>query len=116
MKVPNARRAVVEKQKVKEYLLNPAHPDGAGKAAFFQLHGFSADRWQELAVALIRHGQSCLVVSNVESVFGSRYTVVGRLDTPDGRNPNVMSVWMIERGKRTPRLITAYPARKAGKT
>ena len=34
MKLPNAHLAIVQQEKVKEYLLNPAHPDNGGKAAF----------------------------------------------------------------------------------
>ena len=35
MKLPNAERALVEREKIVNYLLNPAHPDNGGKAAFF---------------------------------------------------------------------------------
>ena len=32
MKLPNAENAVVEREKIADYLLNPAHPDNGGKA------------------------------------------------------------------------------------
>lgn len=35
--------ARVERHKVVDYLLNPAHPDDGGKAQFFESRGFSVD-------------------------------------------------------------------------
>ena len=43
MKLPNAHLAVVERAKIVEYLLNPAHPDNGGKAPFFMALGFRPD-------------------------------------------------------------------------
>jgi len=42
MKLPNAERAVVDREKIEEYVLNAAHPDNGGKAAFFLALGFTA--------------------------------------------------------------------------
>ena len=42
VKLPNIVLAVVEREKITEYLLNPAHPDNGGKAAFFQIQGSAA--------------------------------------------------------------------------
>jgi hypothetical protein len=55
------------------------------------------------------HGRDHAIVNVVESEFGTRYTVEGELITPDGRNPRVRTVWMVEKGSDIPRLITAYP-------
>jgi len=35
MRLPNAHFAVVDREKITEYLLNSEHPDNGGKAAFF---------------------------------------------------------------------------------
>jgi hypothetical protein len=42
-RLPNAARAIVEQHRLRQYLLNPAHPVGGSKAAFFIAHGFTAD-------------------------------------------------------------------------
>lgn len=110
MKLPNAATAVVEKRKIVEYLLCRSHVDGAGKAEFFIRHGFKLERWQVLADALRRHGQQHEVTNAVESPFGFRYSVDGELQTPDGRNPTVRTVWIIEKVEDRPRLVTAHPA------
>ena len=46
MKLPKADRAFVEREKVVEYLLNPAHRYGSSKARFFGGFGFRAEQWE----------------------------------------------------------------------
>jgi hypothetical protein len=52
MKLPNADKAIVEREKVADYLLNAAHPDNGGKAEFFMQLGFRREQWEILAAAL----------------------------------------------------------------
>jgi hypothetical protein len=40
MKLPNVEQAMVEREKIADYLLNPAHRYGASKARFFTAFGF----------------------------------------------------------------------------
>lgn len=111
MKLPNAEKARVDKEKIIDYLLSFAHPDGSSKAGFFSRFGFTTENWQTFAKSLRKHGEDNPVISEVESAFGMRYTVEGKLETPDGRNPKVRTVWFIEKGRTEPRFITAYPVR-----
>ena len=46
MKLPNADKAVVEREKVEDYLLDAAHPDNGGKAQFFERFGFHRNEWK----------------------------------------------------------------------
>ncbi len=108
--LPNAAHARVDRRKITEYLLCPTHPEGASKARFFAGFGFRVEDWQILARALRSHGAAHPVVRVVESAFGTRYTVEGPLETPSGRQPTVRTVWVVDEGSDTPRLITAYPA------
>lgn len=110
MNLPNASSCRVDRKKIEGYLLCPTHPDGAAKAHFFRRFGFDLENWKELADALRAHGQSYEVAEVVESRHGKRYSVDGPLRSPDGRNPNVQTVWIVESGTREARLITAYPA------
>jgi hypothetical protein len=112
MKLPNADRAEVRREKLVDYLLSRAHPDGAGKAAFFERFGFSTAAWQVLRDALLEHAREHEVVETGTSDFGTRYTVEGPIRSPDGRDPRVRSVWFIDVGAPDPRLLTAYPQRK----
>jgi hypothetical protein len=109
MKLPNAERAVVEREKIVDYLLNPAHRHGASKARFFSSFGFRIEQWERLAEAFRRHGRVHEVTRVRETGHGPRYEVEGELMAPDGRSPRVRSVWQMDRGEVAPRLITAYP-------
>ena len=109
MRLPNADRLVVEREKIVGYLLNPSHRYGASKARFFGQFGFQAENWERFAQALREHGQGHEVTLFKQTVFGPRYEVEGRLHAPDGRAPRVRSVWQLDRGELAPRLVTAYP-------
>ena len=109
LKLPSAELATVDASKVTEYLLSPTHPDGSSKAAFFMRFGFRIQSWEILAAALRAHGMAYAVVQQTQSRFGARYAVDGRITSPDGRNPRIRTVWLIEAGHTAPRLITAYP-------
>lgn len=109
MSLPNAEQSVVERSKVTDYLLCPTHEDGWGKAQFFMAFGFRSEAWEEFASALRAHCVTHAVKDVVESKHGTIYILEGALRTPDGRNPNVRSVWIIDKGTVVPRLISAYP-------
>jgi hypothetical protein len=47
MRLPNATKAIVERKKIVDYLLNPAHPDNGGKAQFFDKLKFRRKEWKE---------------------------------------------------------------------
>jgi hypothetical protein len=109
MKLPNAEKAVVEREKIADYLLNPAHRYGASKARFFAGFGFRIEQWERLAGALREHGCTHDVARVRETGFGPRYAVEGVLNTPGGHRPRVRTVWQLDEGVVAPRLITAYP-------
>jgi hypothetical protein len=109
MKLPNPDNLLVERDKIADYLLNPAHRYGASKARFFTGLGFRVDEWERLAEALREHGRTHDVAGTRETGFGPRYVVEGILKAPDGRGPSVRTVWQMDEGAIAPRLITAYP-------
>jgi hypothetical protein len=91
MKLPNLDRASVSEQKVATYLLNPKHPDGAGKATFFIALGFRAEQWEMLAEALKRLAAYNEVSRSVQTEHGWKYVVEGEIETPRrsiGRDPH----------------------------
>ena len=109
MKLPNPDGLIVERAKIADYLLNPAHRYGASKARFFSEFGFHLERWEILAEAFCEHGRSHDVARVRETGFGPRYVVEGELHTPAGRRPLVRTVWQMDDGTVAPRLISAYP-------
>lgn len=109
MNLRNADAAVVAQEKIRDYLLNAAHPDNGGKAAFFLSLGFQREDWGALAIAFRELAGSTNVAAQFESVHGAKYIVDGRLQSPSGRSPVVRTIWIIDRGDDIPRLVTAYP-------
>jgi hypothetical protein len=109
VKLPNGALAIVEREKITEYLLNAAHPDNGGKAAFFQTLGFASDDWQVMAEAFRKLALAGDVTVRVESRHGQKYIVDGRMETPSKRSPLIRTVWIIDHGLQAPRLVTAYP-------
>ena len=109
MNLPNSHLALVEREKLVDYLLNAAHPDNGGKAAFFLGRGFTPEAWPRLAQSLATVAASFPVVKNVASAHGHKYIVDGELAAPDGNKARVRTVWIVDAGQTTPRLVTAYP-------
>ena len=107
--IPDRARSRVDRAKIVDYLLSTTHPDGRAKAEFFLRFGFRAERWHELGDALREVGASNPVASLVETAYGLRYTVDGPVRAPDGRAPRVRTVWIVEPGEVSSRLITAHP-------
>jgi hypothetical protein len=102
---------IVPAEKVRDYLLNADHVDGAPKAKFFIGGGFSPEKPDELADTLRRHFLDNPPTTKKPDRFGGvRITVEAPMPVPDGRAPIVLSVWSIDEGETVPRLITAYPA------
>ena len=108
MKVPHAEQALVERKKIREYLLNRDHPDNGGKAEFFAQLGFTADDWITLAAALRFLAKQSEVSKSVESKHGSKYIVDGVIENPRHRRARVRTVWIADTGETIPRLVTVY--------
>lgn len=107
MKMPFAHRLRVDESKIIGYLLS--HSNGKGKATFFLGFGFQPEKWIMLADALTAQARCNPVAEVVASLYGTRYSVEGALETPSGRRPRVRTVWILERDSDEPRLITAHP-------
>jgi hypothetical protein len=112
MRLPNLDHAVVSKQKLIGYLISGDHPKGRDKAAYFRSYGFLPENWELLAGALREHAASHEIVRIDDTKFGTSYVVEGMLVTPDGRNPDIRAVWLVDLGSEFPRFITAYPLRR----
>jgi hypothetical protein len=106
--LPNGAQVRVAPEKVRDYLLNAENLQNRGKAGRFTQFGFSRAEWQLLSSALERHALENPVSQQAVSEHGTKYVVTCHLATPDGRNPCMNTVWIIEPGHPAPRLVTAY--------
>lgn len=110
MKLPNADKALIQREKIADYLLNAAHPDNNGKAEFFESFGFRSDDWETLANAFRRAALDGEVIQHLETSHGVKYVLHAAMETPSDKSPLVRTVWIVDRGRNFPRLVTAYPA------
>lgn len=105
-KIPNAPQAFVKEDKIKLYLLSDTHPVGKHKARVLRSLGFSLQQWDLLRDALCQHAQQNDYTDITPSINGPLYEVQCHLQTPDGRNPCITTVWEIAAGQ-APSFVTA---------
>ena len=81
VRLPNAEKAIVERDKIADYLPNAAHPDYGGKAAFFESFGFRRsepealiDSFQELAP----NGSG----AKTALLHDRKYVIIGEIQSP----------------------------------
>jgi len=107
--IPNAEAARIDSAKLQYYLLSRSHSIGRSKAQFFRGLGFDESNLLMFADSLKDVARGGEVKALSRSEFGAKYVVDGTIATPNGRNARVRTVWIVERGRDYPRLVTAYP-------
>lgn len=109
MKMPGCDRPVIPDQKITDYLLSNTHPTGKAKARFFKRFGFDVAYMAVFKDALRQHSVDRDVEQHEATGFGIKYKLTCEINTPDKRNPCIVTVWVIEAGEEIPKLVTAYP-------
>ncbi|MCC6227424.1 MAG: hypothetical protein IT195_13610 [Microthrixaceae bacterium] len=108
MPFPDADNAIITQEKLLDYLLNPAHPVGGPKAAWFASLGYTQRNWEQLRNDLLSVAQSCNTFNAKPSPFGVKYETEGEIGCEGYQPATVFVVWIVEENS-PPRLITAYP-------
>jgi hypothetical protein len=114
--LPNIDKAVIESEKLQDYLLSKSHPIGRFKAEFFQSIGFADDNWMVLEAeirALL--GNDAKIREKTE--YGEKYEIRGTIAGPTGQRAEIVTAWIILTwiiltGEEISRFITAYPGGK----
>ena len=109
MKLPNADRAIIPQEKLRDYLTSTAHPIGRFKAAFFRTLGYTEVNWQDLDTALRAQHLPLDAKEETATVYGRKFTITGTFKGPSEVEAIVTSVWVIRTGEDIPRFVTAYP-------
>ena len=108
-RLPNAEKAIVDADKLRNCILSSTHPVGRFKATFFRELGYSAENWGMFE----RHLREQILFQNVtkveESRFGRKFIIEGPLAGPAGKTVQIVTVWVILKGENSPRFVTAYP-------
>jgi len=112
MELPNAERAIVDEEKIRDYLLAPLHPVGRYKAQFFARLGYRDVDWERLRGDLLTMAMVAEVHALVPTAHGVKYVARGIMRSANGQSTELVSVWIVRSGGSRPRLITAYPGRE----
>jgi hypothetical protein len=107
MKMPDGEAAIVDRQKLTGYCLNPEHPRGKHKARVFATLGFTAENADALRVVLPMAAGSGDAQPAASDQFGDRYVLEFEIEGPRGKGI-VRSTWIVRRGKRAPRLTSCF--------
>ncbi|NQE36325.1 DUF6883 domain-containing protein [Microcoleus asticus] len=109
MLIPNAKNAVVDIRKLRDYCLNPEHDDGKHKARLFSsILGMTPDNAEELRQILLEVIQTHEAQLGRRDGFGQRYTLDFTIEWQN-RSATLRSGWIIEHHLEIPRLTTCYP-------
>jgi hypothetical protein len=116
--LPNRSEVRIDPRKITHYLLDPNHKVGGPKARFFLAFGFRLDDARQFEDALRAHAYHCEIVKIEDKRIGVSYTLQGALQTPDGREPIVRSVWFVDSAapESAPSFVTAFPGPKENKS
>ena len=115
MELPDWREVQISDKKLTDYLLNPKHPDGQSKAWFLGRFGYHIPNYLELKKSLLEIARTGELIKMEERPpFGTRFTIKGILQTPDGRNPIVITGWFIEAEDdlKILKFVTMVPEKK----
>ena len=112
MKLPNAERAVVNIEKLRDYSLNPNHPEGKHKArVFLNKLGFEAKDAERLCELILKAVLTTDAAEQQPIAYGRRFVV-------DFQGENyikdvamfavIRTAWIIRKDEDFPRLTTCF--------
>jgi len=108
LKLPNADRAVVPLEKLRDYCLNASHPDGKHKARVFRAAlGFTTDDAERLRQMILAAALDNEATEQLSNSYGRRFVVdfdVSRLD----KVVTIRSTWIVKNAEDFPRLTSCF--------
>ena len=107
-KLPNAERAVVDIEKLRDYSMNPLHDVGQHKARVFQAAlGLAVNDAEWLRERVLRAAREENARVGAFSPFGVKY-VIDVVVTRGEMSALVRTSWIVEHGTDFPRLTSCY--------
>lgn len=108
--LPDAKRAVIARDKLYDYVLNPDHPGGMRKARVFSSAlGIDREDWEYLQDQIATRIPSAEISEvRVRAGFGTQYGVPILIEGLSGETHEIITAWIVDREGDPPRLITAY--------
>lgn len=109
MRLPNSDKVIISREKLTDYVLSETHSTGKFKARFFRALGFNETNVFLFERALHTIANSEEIKDTSTSVYGTKYILDGKVNTPSGKTIKFRTIWIIEKGQISPRFITVYP-------
>lgn len=108
MKLPNAERAVIDVEKLRDYCLNPTHEKGKNKARVFRsalgLTQQDAELLRQMILAEILVAEA---QTRPATQFGDRYTVEFEVEGLKS-TVTIRTSWIVRNDEDIPRLTSCY--------
>ncbi|MCA1593125.1 MAG: hypothetical protein LC754_10830 [Acidobacteria bacterium] len=112
MKLPNAEHAVVDVEKLREYSLNPNHPEGKHKACvFLSALGFKVDHAERLREMVLEAILTAEATAQSPTSYGQRFVVDFQVRWEERfvvSLVTIRSAWIIRNDEDFPRLTTCF--------
>ncbi len=103
---------IIAPEKLRDYALNPANPDGEPKARFLAEMGYEQQNWPRLEVDLRTQHLAQEARPGKRSMYGEKYEIVAPLVGPNGNTRWLRSIWMLRNGESVARFITLIPEKQ----
>jgi hypothetical protein len=108
MKLPNADRAVVGVEKLRDYCLNPDHGEGEHKArVFHSALGYTQANAESLRQMILTEVPAAEARTRSATQFGARYVVDFEVEGLSGP-VTIRTAWIVRHGEDVPRLTSCY--------
>ena len=106
--LPNADKAVLEIEKLRDYCLNKSHPVGKHKARVFQsVLGLNSSNAEELKNFILEKIKKSKAILSEIDKYGQRYTV-DIIFSKYGNETVIRTNWIIKIGTNYPSLTSCY--------
>jgi hypothetical protein len=117
MKLPNAENAVVDIAKLRDYCLNPNHPEGKHKArAFLEKLGLERSDAELLRQSILEAILKTEAIEQNATEYGRRFVIDFELQRGVGvvlYRAVVRTAWIIRNNEDFPRLTTCFNPRRS---
>jgi hypothetical protein len=108
MKLPNGDQVIVDIAKLRDYSLNPKHPEGKHKARLFaSALGLTQQDAQRLMAQLVVAAREGNCQLGRKTAHGQRYILDFTVDR-QGARARLRSVWNVRPSEDFPPLVTCY--------
>lgn len=106
--LPESDRAIVDIGKLRDYCLNPNHPEGRHKARVFRAAlGIGQEDAAWLAAQILQRLPAADLVASESTPFGERYDV-DMLISNGAKEASIRTGWITRKSDRRLRLVTCF--------